>query len=78
LQTEELKNEDLDRAYPLITRKGTNKNGQTVHYYFNDSAAPISFTYNYNKGIDSAAGKSVTQGDLQQLDSWGFVIIEEI
>ncbi|WP_442587615.1 beta-galactosidase [Pedobacter sp. AW31-3R] len=70
-------NADQQLAFPLITKKGTNEKGKTIHYYFNYSAKPVSFTYVYHKGQELLTNKVVSKNQSSTLEAWGVQIIEE-
>ena len=69
--------EDQQLAFPLITKKGVNGRGKTVHYYFNYSASPASFVYPYPAGNELLSAVAVRQGETQNLAPWGVRIVEE-
>lgn len=68
---------DQQLSFPIITKYGVNQNGKTVHYYFNYSAAPVSFTYPYNDGDELLQNEPVQKNKQVQLSAWAVKIIEE-
>lgn len=68
--------EDQALRFPLITKKGVNEKGETIHYYFNYSAAPVTFVYPHQNGVDLLSDKAVAKNSSQQLPAWGFIIIK--
>lgn len=73
----DLWSKDQEISFPLITKKGVNKAGKTIRYYFNYSAVPITFNYPHQRGIELLSGKDIKPDSELKLDDWGFVIIEE-
>jgi beta-galactosidase len=68
---------DQQLAFPIITKTGANPLGKTIHYYFNYSAAPVSFTYPYNDGVELLSGTAVAKSTQVTLAAWGVEIVEE-
>ena len=68
---------DQQLSFPIITKFGVNQNGKTVHYYFNYSAAPATFTYPYNDGKELLQNETIQKNKQLQLKPWGVQIIEE-
>jgi beta-galactosidase len=68
---------DQELKFPLIVKSGTNQQGKTIHYYFNYSAAPVSFTYPYKTGTELLSGSSVNSTAKTELAPWGVKIVEE-
>jgi beta-galactosidase len=69
---------DQALRFPLIVKSGTNQLNKLVHYYFNYSAEPKTFTYPYANGRALLKGESVTAESQITLPAWGFQIIEEL
>jgi beta-galactosidase len=63
--------------FPLITKTGRNQQGKLVHYYFNYSATPKTFSYPHGKGKALLSGESSDPQTSITLPAWGFQIIEE-
>lgn len=70
-------NVDQEIAFPIITRKGMNDSGKTVHYYFNYSMETQSFNYPYPAGEDLISGEKVEYLSTCQLNPWGLLVVEE-
>lgn len=68
---------DQELKFPLIVKSGVNQQGKTVHYYFNYSAAPVSFTYPYKTGTDLLLNATINNMAKSELAPWGVKIIEE-
>ncbi|WP_138752153.1 beta-galactosidase [Paenibacillus sinopodophylli] len=68
---------DQELRFPLIVKNGINEAGRAIRYYFNYSSSPKSFTYPHGGGIELLSERSITSGESIELDSWGFVIVEE-
>lgn len=69
------KNQELH--FPLITKTGVNQYGKVIHYYFNYSMEPRTFTYSHASSIELLTGKVVKNQELIDLEPWGFKIIKE-
>lgn len=61
----------------VSTRTGTNSFGRPVHYYFNYSAAQVSFNYPHKAGTELLATRRVASEDKVTLGPWDVAIIEE-
>jgi len=72
-----MKGPDQQISFPLITKKGINETGKTIHYYFNYSANPISFIYPYNDGKELIQNQEIKKNTFQTMEAWGIKIIEE-
>ena len=68
---------DQALKFPLITKSGTNQRGKVIHYYFNYSGEPKTFTYPYREGIALLTDARVATQSQIGLPAWGFQIIEE-
>ncbi len=68
---------DQDLHFPLITKSGVNKYGKTIHYYFNYSATPASFSYAYKNSKELLSGEVLQGGESVLLKGWGVKIMEE-
>ncbi len=64
--------------FPLIIKSGLNNENKAVHYYFNYSAAPKSFTYAYPKGKSLLNGDNLSTQSEHVLPAWGFQIVMEL
>ena len=63
-------------AFPFIKRSGTNEEGHTIHFYFNYSSQPNSFTYDEADGTELLHGTPVTSGQSYTIDAWDLMIVE--
>lgn len=68
---------DQQLSFPIITKYGVNQNGKIVHYYFNYSAANVSFTYPHNDGNELLQNEPIQRNKQVQLNAWAVMIIEE-
>jgi beta-galactosidase len=59
------------------TRQGVNDFGRSVRYFFNYSAAPASFPYQYKPGTDLLTSRQLRAGDTLDLGPWEVAIVEE-
>ncbi|MNS11267.1 Beta-galactosidase BgaA [compost metagenome] len=69
---------DQALKFPIIVKSGTNQQGKVIHYYFNYSGEPKSFTYPYPKGKTLLTNETMTTKSQIVLPAWGFTIIEEL
>jgi beta-galactosidase len=56
---------------------GVDRLGKELHYYFNYSAAPASFTYVHASGKDLLTGENVATSQQVTLEPWDLAIVEE-
>jgi beta-galactosidase len=77
LQKANVTNTDQQLYFPLITKSGINRQGRTIHYYFNYSATPQKILYSNKSGNELLSGKNVLSGSNLELAAWGINIIEE-
>lgn len=68
---------DQELHFSLITKSGTNLKGKTIHYYFNYSATPKTFTYPYKNGTELLSEGKINTGKQITLPGWGMQVIEE-
>jgi beta-galactosidase len=66
-----------DVAFPLITRSGSNAQGNTIHYYFNYADAPSSIRYPHLAGRELLTDIEVRTDQVMPIDRWGVLIVEE-
>lgn len=69
---------DQELKFPLIVKSGTNQQGKIIHYYFNYSGEPKSFTYPYPKAKVLLTAETLTGQGQITLPAWGFTIVEEL
>lgn len=69
---------DQALKFPIIVKSGTNQQGKVIHYYFNYSGEPKSFTYPYPKGKTLLTNEKMATQSQITLPAWGFTIIEEL
>jgi beta-galactosidase len=68
---------DQELKFPLIVKSGINQQGKVIHYYFNYSALPASFTYPHQKGIELLSGSTALSSAKIEIAPWGIKIIKE-
>jgi beta-galactosidase len=68
---------DQQLYFPLITKSGVNKNGKLIHYYFNYSSSPVTFTYLYKNGKELLSDEIMVNNKQVTLQAWGVIIAEE-
>lgn len=62
--------------FPLIMKEGVNAKARTVRYFFNYSAAPVSFKYTFESGTELLGTLPVKKDSDITLEAWGVKIIE--
>lgn len=68
--------ETPEAASPVIVRKGLNRAGKTVCFYFNYSPEAKTVPYRYETGNDLISGNVVRHGDALDIGPWDLWIIE--
>ena len=68
--------ETPEAASPVIVRKGLNRAGKTVCFYFNYSPEAKTVFYRYETGNDLISGNVVRHGDALDIGPWDLWIIE--
>ncbi|MGA3028017.1 MAG: beta-galactosidase [Bryobacteraceae bacterium] len=68
-----------DQKLPASVRAkhGVNRAGNTIHYYFNFSAAARPISYSYSNGTELLLNRPITSGSTFSLDPWGVAIVEQ-
>jgi beta-galactosidase len=61
----------------IHVKHGTNRSGRLIHYYFNYSSDPQTFTYSSGAGADLLAQTAIVPRQTITLRPWDLVIIEE-
>lgn len=77
LERANLMTPDQQIHFPLITKSGTNEDGNTIRYYYNYSSVPREFDYPYAKGFEILTNKKISKKQTLQIEPWGVLIIEE-
>jgi beta-galactosidase len=72
-----LTSSDRDLPAPVRVKHGSNRSGKTLHYYFNYSGDPQTFSYAYGSGMDLLAEAAVDRGQKLTLKPWDAAIVEE-
>jgi beta-galactosidase len=73
----EIKTPDQEIHWPLITKSGTNEDGNTIRYYYNYSSEPASFSFPYKGGTELISGEKVEGNETMTIKPWDLLIIEE-
>lgn len=68
---------EQELAFPIVVKSGKNKAGSFIRYYFNYSAAAVSFPYVQGSGVELMSGCSILSGETMELQPWGFLVIKE-
>ena len=68
---------DQQLYFPLITKSGINNNGKMIHYYFNYSSSPATYTYPYKNGKELLSNEIMDTNKQVTLPAWGVNIVEE-
>jgi beta-galactosidase len=68
-----------DQEFPSAIHvvNGVDRLGKQLHYYFNYSAAPASFTYAHASGKDLLTDEHVAISQQVTLKPWDLAIVEE-
>jgi beta-galactosidase len=77
LQRAGLAGPDQDLPPKVRAKQGVNRNGKTLHYYFNYSSDAQTVAYSHPSGTDLLSGASFGQGQNLALKPWGLAIVEE-
>jgi len=56
---------------------GTNRNNARIDYYFNYSAAPVTFMWQEPAGTDLLTGRTLAAGESATIQPWDLLLIEE-
>ncbi len=77
LQSAGLTGPDQKLPGPVRVKHGVNREGKTLHYYFNYSSDPQTFSYPYGSGSDLLTQTTVAASQSITLKAWDLAIIEE-
>ena len=77
LQQAGLTGPDQKLPAPVRVKHGLNRDGKTIHYYFNYSSDSQTFTYPYRSGSELLSQTAVTASQSVVLKPWDLAIIEE-
>jgi beta-galactosidase len=77
LQQAGLTGPDQELPAAVRVKHGINRDGKTLHYYFNYSSDPQTFQYAYGPGSDLLTQTAVTASQPVMLKPWDLAIIEE-
>ncbi|MNC29611.1 Beta-galactosidase bgaB [compost metagenome] len=68
---------DQELAFPLIVKKGINRQNRTVRYYFNYSDSPQSLVYPHSPAEELLSGREIAPQEELELPPWGVLILLE-
>jgi beta-galactosidase len=77
LQQVGLTGPDQQLPTPVRVKHGVNREGKTIHYYFNYSSDPQTFNYSYEPGSNLLTQTAVTASQPMALKPWDLAVIEE-
>ena len=77
LQLAGLTGPDQKLPAPVRVKHGVNREGKTIHYYFNYSSDPQTFNYSYRQGSNLLTQTPVNASQPVALKAWDLAIIEE-
>jgi beta-galactosidase len=77
LQQVGLTGPDQQLPTPVRVKHGVNREGKTIHYYFNYSSDPQTFNYSYGPGSNLLTQTAVTASQPMALKPWDLAVIEE-
>jgi beta-galactosidase len=77
LQLAGLTGPDQKLPAPVRVKHGVNREGKTIHYYFNYSSDPQTFNYSYRQGSNLLTQAPVNASQPVPLKPWDLAIIEE-
>lgn len=64
-------------AFPLVIRNAVSAGGVPLHFYFNYSGEPARQPYLHGAGRELLAERPVAEGEILDLEPWGFAVIAE-
>jgi beta-galactosidase len=69
----------VEKSLPAAVHavNGVDRIGRTLHYYFNYSGSPATFTYSHAAGADLLTGRHVAASQQITLQPWDLAIVEE-
>jgi beta-galactosidase len=72
-----LSNADENLPEAVRVRHGRNRQGKTLHYYFNYSGQEQTVPYSHGRGSDLLTGVAIAQGEILKLKPWDLAIVVE-
>ena len=72
-----LSSDDQKLPEKVRVKHGVNSSGRAIHYYFNYSSEPQTFTYTYAAAVDLTNGHRLSRGASVDIAPWDVVIAEE-
>lgn len=61
---------------PVKVKHAESANGEPLHFYFNFSGQPQTFSYNYENGLDILTGQPVKRDQKISLAPWDLIIVK--
>ncbi|HEY4840718.1 MAG TPA: beta-galactosidase [Terriglobales bacterium] len=77
LEMAELIGSDQQLPAAVRVKHGVNRDGKTIHYYFNYSSETQTFPYSYGAGSDLLTQTAVSPRQTITLKPWDLVVVEE-
>lgn len=77
LQIAGLTGSDQELPAQVRVKHGVNREGKTIHYYFNYSSDPQTFNYSYKPGSNLLTQTAVANSQALSLKPWDIAIIKE-
>jgi beta-galactosidase len=77
LETAELIGPDQQLPAAVRVKHGVNRDGKTIHYYFNYSSETQTFPYSYGAGSDLLTQTAVSPRQTITLKPWDLAVVEE-
>jgi beta-galactosidase len=77
LERAKLITHDQELHWPLITKSGTNEDGNTIRYYYNYTSDPVTFVYLHEGGTELISEEKVENNETLTIAPWDLLIIEE-
>ena len=67
---------DQEVEFPVIIKRGVNREGKQIVYYFNYSGKEQTVTHRDGSGMELTGGKTVASGETLTIDPWDLRIVE--
>jgi beta-galactosidase len=61
---------------PVKVKHAESANGEPLHFYFNFSGQPQTFSYNYENGLDLLADKPIKKAQKITLAPWDLIFVK--
>ena len=67
---------DQEVEFPVIIKRGVNREGKQIVYYFNYSGKEQTVTHRDGSGMELTGGKTVASGETLTIGPWDLRIVE--